>query len=98
MEYLEAYRLFFYPNTIFISLIDINIQTMVHQGTMFIVGFARQLRVVKIEVKPLVRASSVSLTLVATAMLLNFLYNIFIGGALPIFLIAMSDMVITYRF
>jgi hypothetical protein len=71
---------------------------MVHQGTMFIVGFARQLRVVKIEVKPLVRASSVSLTLVATAMLLNFLYNIFIGGATFNMFSSMSDRVITYRF
>jgi len=80
-EFLATYGLFagiavmLYPNTVFIDLIGINIQTMVHHGTMAVVGIALLVRVVKIRWRALFNAASVFVVLFVIAMVLNFIHN-----------------------
>ena len=86
-EFLATYGLFaglsvmLYPNSVFINLIGINIQTMVHHGTMLVVGIAMLVSVIKIERKTFLRASLIFTILLVIAMGLNFIHNTWIGNA-----------------
>ena len=83
-EFLASFGLFaglavmLYPNDVFIGMIGINIQTMVHHGTMMTMGIALLLTSVKFELKTIVRSVSVFATLFLIAMIMNLSYNTWI--------------------
>ncbi len=93
-EFLATYGLFAglavlaYPNSVFIDLIGINVQTMVHHGAMAIMGLALLIRVIKPEHKVIFRAATVFTTLLIMAMLMNWAYNTWIhNGVFNMFFI-----------
>jgi hypothetical protein len=83
-EFLATYGLFagaaviFYPNDVFIDLIGINIQTMVHHGAMAIMGITLLVYVVKLKHTLIFRASSVFVVLLIMAMIMNLIHNTYI--------------------
>ena len=83
-EFLASYGLFaglavmMYPNSVFIDLIGINIQTMVHHGTMAVVGLALLTRVVKIRWRALMNATAVFAILFVMAFGMNLIHNTWI--------------------
>jgi hypothetical protein len=83
-EFLATYGLFagaaviFYPNDVFIDLIGINIQTMVHHGAMAIMGITLLVYVVNLKHTVIFRASSVFIILLIMAMIMNLIHNTYI--------------------
>jgi hypothetical protein len=80
--YLATYSLFagtavlFYPSTVFIETIGIDIQTMVHHGGMTVLGiFLDATGKVEIKIQSLFRAIPVFLTLATMAVVMNFIYG-----------------------
>ena len=68
-----------YPNTVFVSTIGINIQTMVHHGAMFVMGvFMHVSGRVKYEHKTILKGIAVFGTLCATALIMDVVWH-FIG-------------------
>lgn len=67
-----------YPMTVFISTIGINIQTMVHHGSMAAMGIALLSTQVKLESKTILKASLVFSVLVSIAVILNAVHNAWI--------------------
>jgi hypothetical protein len=67
-----------YPNDVFIHLIGINIQTMVHHGAMTVMGLTLLVNVVKLEHKIIFKASSVFIVLLIMAMIMNAAHNTWI--------------------
>jgi len=80
-EFLASFGLFaglavmLYPNDVFVGTIGINVQTMVHHGTMMVMGIALLLTTIKFELKTIIRSVGVFLTLMLIAMVLNLSYN-----------------------
>jgi multisubunit Na+/H+ antiporter MnhC subunit len=64
----------FYPVTVFISTIGINIQTMVHHGGMAVLGVGLLANKVKLESKTIIKASIVFSSLVLVAIVLNTMH------------------------
>lgn len=78
-----------YPVSVFVTTVGINIQTMVHHGLMMAVGFALLLTKIKFNYKTILRASIVFIILMATAYLLNTLFDVFINdGTFNMFFIS----------
>jgi hypothetical protein len=83
-SFLATYGLFagaavlIYPNDVFIHLIGINIQTMVHHGAMTVMGLTLLVNVVKLEHKIIFKASSVFIVLLIMAMIMNAAHNTWI--------------------
>lgn len=80
--YLGTYSLFagvavmFYPSTVFIDTIGVNIQTMVHHGSMLVLGvFLYATKRIEFKLISILRALPVFVTLVAVALSLNFIYG-----------------------
>lgn len=67
-----------YPMTVFISTIGINIQTMVHHGSMAAMGIALLSTQIKLESKTIFKASLVFSILVSIAIILNGIHNTWI--------------------
>lgn len=67
-----------YPMTVFISTVGINIQTMVHHGSMVAMGIALLSTQVKLESKTILKASLVFSILVSIAVILNAIHNTWI--------------------
>jgi hypothetical protein len=67
-----------YPETVFISTVGINIQTMVHHGGMAALGIALLSTQVKHSFKSMFQAISVFSVLVLIALLLNTIHNTWI--------------------
>lgn len=68
----------FYPATVFISTIGINIQTMVHHGLIAVVGIGLLASRIKLKSKTIIKAFIVFVSLVTIAFTLNTLFNKFI--------------------
>ncbi|MDY0210797.1 MAG: YwaF family protein [Acholeplasma sp.] len=78
----------FYPSTVFIDTIGINIQTMVHHGFMAIIGVSLLLSKPLFSLRTMVNALKVFLMLVVIAISLNLLFNQFVhDGAFNMFFI-----------
>ena len=70
----------FYPGDVFMGLVGINIQTMVHHGGMLLIGVVLLAsKSVKLEHKTIIKASYVFLTLVGAAILFSCIY-VWLGG------------------
>jgi hypothetical protein len=84
IAFLATYGLFsgaavmFYPSTVFIQTIGINIQTMVHHGGMAIIGVGLLVNQVKLEPRTLIKAASVFAVTMVMAMAMNQIHNRFI--------------------
>ena len=85
--FLGTYGLFagsavmFYPSTVFIETIGINVQTMIHHGAMVVIGvFVYVSGRVKFSHKSILYALPVFATLVLTALGSNILYHFFGDG------------------
>lgn len=95
---------FVYPNDVFISLIGINIQTMVHHGSQVVLGIylgVILLRDGKMTLRTLAGACAVFTAMVATALSLNLIAPLFtnetfnmyyIGPRFPCSLVILSDI------
>ena len=77
-SFLMSYNVFaglavmLYPATVFIEDICINVQTMVHHGTMLIIGvLLYAVKAVKIDYKLILKATAVFSVLIITAIILN---------------------------
>jgi len=85
VNFLGTYGLFaglavmLYPNDVFVSTIGINIQTMVHHGTMMVVGIALLANKVQLTSKSILGATAVFSVLVTMAILMNFIHNTWIA-------------------
>lgn len=78
----------FYPATVFISTIGINIQTMVHHGLTAIIGIGLLSSKIKLESKTIIKAFIVFAFLVLIAVTLNITFNKFIvNGTFNMFFI-----------
>jgi multisubunit Na+/H+ antiporter MnhC subunit len=64
----------FYPVTVFIQTIGINVQTMVHHGGMAVLGVGLLANKVKLESKTIIKASVVFSLLVVVAIILNTMH------------------------
>jgi multisubunit Na+/H+ antiporter MnhC subunit len=64
----------FYPVTVFLPTIGINIQTMVHHGGMAVLGVGLLANKVKLESKTIIKASIVFSSLVLVAIVLNTMH------------------------
>ena len=65
-----------YPSTVFISLIGINIQTMIVHGSMVVIAFMLLVtKTAKFEWKTLLKASIVFVIMVTMAMIMNLIFN-----------------------
>jgi hypothetical protein len=64
-----------YPATVFVTTTGINIQTMVHHGSMAILGFGLLAHHVDLKWKSLLEAASVFFVLMVVAMTLNQVHN-----------------------
>jgi len=79
----------FYPATVFIQTIGINIQTMVHHGGMAVLGIGLLANKVKLESKTIIKASLVFTSLVIVAIILNSLHTLLINeGTFNMFFIS----------
>lgn len=67
-----------YPATVFVETIGINIQTMVHHGSMAIVGISLLLSKVSFSLKTMLRAMTTFSVLVVIAITLNSVHNLLI--------------------
>lgn len=68
-----------YPETIFVTTIGINIQTVIHHGSMVVIGFSLLLNNVKLNLKDFYKAVIVFIIILFLAISLNYLYNLFIN-------------------
>ncbi|HOI85662.1 MAG TPA: YwaF family protein [Acholeplasmataceae bacterium] len=81
MSFLGTFGLFaglavvIYPATVFVTTTGINIQTMVHHGSMAILGFGLLAHYVELKWKSLLHASFVFLALMVIAMTMNQIHN-----------------------
>lgn len=79
----------FYPISVYVSTVGINIQTMVHHGLMASVGLALLATKTEFNLKTLFKASTVFIILMAVAYLLNTLFQVFINdGTFNMFFIS----------
>ncbi|MBU1094469.1 MAG: YwaF family protein [Firmicutes bacterium] len=67
-----------YPVSVYVTTIGINIQTMVHHGSMAAIGFALLATQIKLESKTIIKAAPVFITLVFIALILNLVHNTWI--------------------
>lgn len=67
-----------YPATVFVNTVGINIQTMVHHGTMAIIGMGLSVRLIKTQTLRMTHAIIVFIILVTIAMLMNGIHNTWI--------------------
>lgn len=85
LAFLGTYGLFsgaavmFYPSTVFVGTIGINIQTMVHHGSMAVIGVGLLATQVRLESRTIGKAAPVFLALMVIAMALNQVHNRFIA-------------------
>ena len=85
INFLGTYGLFaglaamVYPSDVFVNTIGINIQTMVHHGSMTVVGVALLANKVQRTPKAIIGATGVFSVLVAIAILLNYVHNTWIA-------------------
>ncbi|MBE0700866.1 MAG: YwaF family protein, partial [Acholeplasmataceae bacterium] len=93
-SFLGTYGLFagaavmLYPATVFINTIGINMQTMVHHGSMTVIGVAMLTRRVKLQHRSILPATAVFVVLVVMAMLMNLIHNTYIqNGTFNMFFI-----------
>lgn len=79
-----------YPETVFISTIGINIQTMIHHGSMVVIGFFLLInKQVEYNLKSLFKASIVFYICVISALIIDIVtYYIGIDGGLKMFFIS----------
>lgn len=86
IDFLGTYGLFaglaamVYPNDVFVSTIGINIQTMVHHGSMMVLGIALLAHKVQRNVRAIIGATAVFSGLVAIAICLNYGHNTWIAN------------------
>lgn len=85
VNFLGTYGLFgglaamVYPNDVFVTTVGINIQTMVHHGTMMVCGIALLWNHVKLTQRSIYGAVTVFSVLVTIAIVLNFIHNTWIA-------------------
>jgi len=68
-----------YPNDVFITTIGINIQTMIHHGSMMVVGMALLASKVKLTSRSILSATLIFTILVSIAIGLNYIHNTYIA-------------------
>lgn len=84
IAFLGTYGLFaglavmLYPETVFITTVGINIQTMVHHGGMGAVGIALLVHKVQLNMQSILKAVTVFSALVGIAMVMNAIFNLWI--------------------
>ena len=84
LSFLATFGLFaglavvFYPSTVFISTIGINIQTMVHHGGMAIIGIGLLAHHIKLKWSSLIQAALVFALLLGLAIGMNAIFNTWI--------------------
>lgn len=84
VAFLGTYGLFsgtavmFYPSTVFVETIGINIQTMIHHGSMAVIGVGLLATKVKSQPQSIIKAGAVFAVLMLMAMAMNELFNRYI--------------------
>jgi hypothetical protein len=85
INFLGTYGLFggmavmLYPNDVFVSTIGINVQTMVHHGSMMVLGIALLANRVKLVSNSIFGAAGVFSVLVTMAIGMNYIHNTYIA-------------------